>query len=843
MNFVPLPQNLIHEPIEIPCLATEDYDDGDFGEYPNRKGWGKRPVQEWHAIFKARPAEFLAFLQTWLYFGLIAMVFGEHISIQTFTKKGLSGRVVIDASKLKEWFIRRPILQPRSYEEKIRIGNTIHRTIRMHCELHFVHYMTDYPDREPMLQDFIATTCLNDPRDPETIAATSLLLEALFEYTFIDTVARENPGIKGLIGGSSSIGTPFNFLFRKMRGTGWCPSELAVMFKRLNTAGLYFMHHMKRPHAHRQHKMIRIHPPSLLHNSATASSAISGTHRSSSNDLCNMEKCSFLQLNDETYQTKHADGCSGSNCYDMIGDPQDVLEILRSGSIPLILSVDGNDKNDTLTLVSSGPDFEYSYVAISHVWSDGLGNVQRSALPRCQILRLSKLIRSLTGKASGILLFWVDTIGCPPDVASQNEAQELAIGMMRQTYENATAVLVLDAWLQIQKINLLPHHEILMMIVCSTWNSRLWTLQEGVLAKILFFQFSDGVYDIDQGLASLHNCTDPVLRITLMPTISNRVYEIRRYARIESALGPKLNALRAALCHRFTSVETDEALCLAALLNLDKAKFTAVIQAPPKDRMRTFWSLLENIPLVVLFDSHPRLEIDGYRWAPRTFLRHPQNFVTGSSVERLLQSPLAKNTPTGLLFQRAGLIMATGQKPIGSYFHARDEDDIIYRLNCHVDELEKAVNYDITHKYSSSWPTDYDVKDFTADGHIYERKADLYELYGTQVLCFIFENDFRRKSLELGSGLSRGVFTSLEYKYNGVVHVRYLFSGTCRILRTGVNDGELGQLPQVPVQRASRDHGGHGEVILPTGVAIDRFGMLRLVGARVFDEEQYWCVG
>jgi hypothetical protein len=173
----------------------------------------------------------------------------------------------------------------------------------------------------------------------------------------------------------------------------------------------------------------------------------------------------------------------------MMVDEHENFRILNSGCIFLILPIDHSNKDRTVTVIESGPDI--AYVAISHVWTDDLGNVQRNALPRCQMLRLSELTRSLPGCAPNSTPFWIDTIGRPPDVAGQNEAQGLAVGVMRRTYEDAYAVLVLDSWLQSLAIKGLSDTEILLRIVCSAWNSRPWTLQEGALANTLFFQFAD----------------------------------------------------------------------------------------------------------------------------------------------------------------------------------------------------------------------------------------------------------------------------------------------------------------------------------------------------------------
>ncbi|KIX09120.1 uncharacterized protein Z518_00198 [Rhinocladiella mackenziei CBS 650.93] len=842
MDFLSIPKNCERQTIEIPCLSTQDYDDGDFDGYPDRAGWGKRSSHEWHSIFKNPSTNFLAFLQTWLLFGPLALTFRTHISLGAFTKNGLSGQLAIDTSRLTDWVSRKPTFRPQTAEEGRRARDAIVKAARLHSDLHVVHTISDYPERQPSLQEFIQTTCLRDPRDQTTILATATLLEFLFEYCFFEDVRHLYPKMKGAFGGHSLTEGGNNLLWWKMRKNGWCPFELAVLSKRLNTAGLYFMYHMVRPKPSQHHKVIRIHPIRSSPQSVDNSTALTpDTSSDTSKDLCTMTQCSFLQLNDESYKTKHADGCDPTCCYDMTANPQDVLDILRGGSIPLILSIDAEDKDNALTLVSSGPNFEYSYVAISHVWSDGMGNVQRSALPRCQILRLSKLIRNLPGKSSGILLFWIDTIGCPPDVAGQNEAQELAIKMMRETYENATAVLVLDSWLQTLKLHSIPDHEILMAIICSAWNSRLWTLQEGALAQELLFQFSDGAYNIDQGLLALHESQDSIVGLTLRTTIFDKAYEIRDFRKIEDAIGPKLTAIKAALSQRSTSVQTDEALCLAALLNLSKATLTMITQAPPKDRMRVFWSQLKEVPLEIIFGIYPRLDMHGYRWAPRSFLRHPENVGVSGSLERAAKAGLATRTNTGLRFRCAGLVMATATKPIGSFLWTRDDDDIYYLLHPHFGDLDRTTERDVTYKYSDSWPAEYDFKDTIGDECTYETTMDLYGQHGTQILCFLFQLDIREGSVTHREGATKGVFASMELKFSGVMHVKYLFPGTAAIFRDGVNNGILGQIPRVPVQRATRIHDQSGDITLPLGVACDRDGILRIAGARMFSEQE-WCL-
>lgn len=80
------------------------------------------------------------------------------------------------------------------------------------------------------------------------------------------------------------------------------------------------------------------------------------------------------------------------------------------------------------------------------------------------------------------------------------------------------------------------------------------------------------------------------------------------------------------LCYRRASVQTDEALCIAAVFALDTE---AVLRQEPESRMKTVWSLMarsnRGIPETIIFNEQPRLTSTGYRWAPAT-LQQP---VTG----------------------------------------------------------------------------------------------------------------------------------------------------------------------------------------------------------------------
>ena len=169
--------------------------------------------------------------------------------------------------------------------------------------------------------------------------------------------------------------------------------------------------------------------------------------------------------------------------------------MLEKQVIPAVEVSTSSDGEPTLILVETGQNSPY--IAFSHVWSDGLGNPLVNSLPQCQLERLSQWHPVLDTETQP---FWVDTLCCP---VNPPEATELAIKLMRKTYENASRVIVIDSWLQNQKVSDLSIAEIIMRIALSGWTRRLWTYQEGTINKKLSVWFADKTVDIDTAIQNL----------------------------------------------------------------------------------------------------------------------------------------------------------------------------------------------------------------------------------------------------------------------------------------------------------------------------------------------------
>jgi hypothetical protein len=762
MDHLLRPRNPAQTPlIEVPCLGMNRYDGQKLEGYPDRQGWGPRPLREWEALFRKPTQKLLAFFQTWLFFGLIESFFGEPINPNDFVREtgALKHRVITTARLLPmlESWTRSVSTSRNSGPESWQIMADLALSTRINMlwgrEMGPLGKMSRHSNHDFSLVDYITTGHAIDCRDPRVAFSMAVLTE-----TLMDTAYVYSSGTKEFLNTLSikAVGYPWrNVILREMRQQGWCPADLAMMHQRLSLAGISYMSHIERPGKAKIHRMIRTRP-------MISSMSVRQGADDSAGELCSMSTCSSRLLHEDSYTTKHVEGCSG--CYDMVADYDEILSILRGGSIPLILSIDPEDDSATIKLVESEPSF--SYVAISHVWSDGLGNPQTSALPRCQLLRLSNLIRHLPGQGADMLLFWMDTICCPPDSAGQNEAQDLAISMMRKTYEEATVVLVLDSWLLEQNIEKMPDEEVLMRIVCSGWNSRLWTLQEGALASSLFFQFSNAAYDVDKGLNRLLNVQSTSLGVSLKSTIIQRIHEFRGFRKIENDISVRLFALANALKFRSTSVASDEPLCLSALLGFDTRVF---INVPPEDRMRIFWDHFKSIPYMLIVFPFPRLKAGGAAWAPQSFLSPKRDLVPGGAspmLRRLLTTPKAEVRCEGVFTQTAGIIFSTERCFLGEGLH------LVVGETCYSFHLNLREADDAT-------------LDISSEGYHVETpkyKFNLWDSYGTTDAAFIFTR-FPKNMIEImqktgataTAGL--GVLVSIERQAHGAIHTKRVCFG------------------------------------------------------------------
>ncbi|KAK0701904.1 hypothetical protein B0T26DRAFT_682002 [Lasiosphaeria miniovina] len=369
--------------------------------------------------------------------------------------------------------------------------------------------------------------------------------------------------------------------------------------------------------------------------------------RTFSHSSCSVQMCSAAQINTSTYALTHVKDCAGC---DIIGiDQEDVKSILKSSSsadaFPVLrfdFSENGDGKVVRIHVEMYNAD--KPYVALSHVWADGLGN---------------------------------------PRDNSSIEEKKIALQRIAAVYRNAAHVLVLD-----QSIYPFPSHgegatktaeNCLRMVGSATWMRRLWTLQEDALAESLYFQFQDRAISLVQESNKLHEFALLDLRykpiaddVSLMfgvsqlppstdPTSDEDAQESqwqknRRYL-------DQVETIQTSLYFRSVSVASDEPLSIATLLSLDPRVMTEV-KSCRQERMATVWRLLAEkcggfFLLRVIFYNDQRLGLSslrGWRWAPKTLL--PQ-LETGFSYD----TAQADSTPGRNLPQRWECASLSGHGP------------------------------------------------------------------------------------------------------------------------------------------------------------------------------------
>ncbi|EMD36270.1 hypothetical protein CERSUDRAFT_95612 [Gelatoporia subvermispora B] len=431
-----------------------------------------------------------------------------------------------------------------------------------------------------------------------------------------------------------------DFVLSRLLSKGWCRSEVRHLLQGFNVS--ISASYLERPHAFRNH------------------------------EACTETTCMAYQIDEKDYRTLHIrEDCA---CAPIGVDPKDLRNVLAFKSIPKITI------SEDLQLHVVG-DEDYPYIAISHVWADGLGNPYQNSLPTCQNRRLRAAL-------------WIDTL-CIPVAPEFKEYRKLAIRLLSRTYSEAIAVLVLDRELCRFQSRPVPHLEIGIRMMCSGWMKRLWTLQEASIAVSghgpsnpgnLYIQMADGPVYWNRQLRSFQYKVVRVpkqrlkpssLTITVQEVKADLLYELHTQVLIDDRLPPMYDIQRprfetqfqrimSAVQNRSTSKAEDEPICMASLLGLDLSQVLSVDTA--EERMAIFYRLLHEIPTVVIFahfgTPNPatlNLQLKPFRWAPKSLLRleDPMIINMAFAAQRFADPPWPLHglcEQDGLHIQHSGFI-------------------------------------------------------------------------------------------------------------------------------------------------------------------------------------------
>jgi hypothetical protein len=242
---------------------------------------------------------------------------------------------------------------------------------------------------------------------------------------------------------------------------GWCGGEIASLLNDCNTTCLYYLSMIDRKITGKNHA-----------------------------ECSPKGGCKALNTNYSTYKALHVcDKGEMHGCKPVGPSIRDVAAVLDRGNIPLVV----HSGEQSFALQEYNTEKPIVYVAISHVWSDGLGNPSENRLSACTFQHIQHLVNDLYDTTGSPVPFWIDTMCIPPqENHSQEQKNTRKVGIIRmaETYALADKVLVLDNTLQ-QQSSLIGAIEMNIRIRFGPWATRLWTLQEGRLGRSLYFQFKD----------------------------------------------------------------------------------------------------------------------------------------------------------------------------------------------------------------------------------------------------------------------------------------------------------------------------------------------------------------
>jgi hypothetical protein len=383
------------------------YDGGDWDAFPSRYGWKTdRGADKFH--LRTIPAEMKTGIECWLYFGVLNYVFGEKVEQADFLLRDENGE---DGGK--QHLTTRNLYKYVEDTKKWKKNKTGERTVAIVQKV--CEQLSKYSSvlREDMT------------------LAIRLLCHALWNIA----VKRDGPQTKS--------GHVYAWLLSNeyeadlLMKDGWCPWE--VKKSRMTGGGVETPAYLV--------QLVRKKPD----------------WDKKTHDKCKKTECISNNVDESDYVTRHVvEGCT---CAHQQADIEHLHAILKDGGVPLVSITPTGEVDE-----QGKPSFRIEivrkksgrqYAAISHVWSDGLGNTDGNTLPACQIqflyerarvlvtdkeyvprytggpfggihtgaARLAHFASNQTRKDESVLL-WIDTLCIP----HQRDVRSLAIQRIKEVY-------------------------------------------------------------------------------------------------------------------------------------------------------------------------------------------------------------------------------------------------------------------------------------------------------------------------------------------------------------------------------------------------------------------------
>lgn len=656
--------------IRVPYLGNETWDGGNFLGYPQRRGFDYNHTPSPGARSRVQGRDdVVQCIQTWLFFGLLTETMrlaNISLNCEQFIEEDHHGNFV--TTKALPGYLQ----ALAQFEARQEASGKSRRLATISSFLNAAYECVT-----------ILSSLMVDKEDKlfaQSIGGPVMLSVELAGYA----LAHSCRAIYRDVGGSDAdlrtyVHASASFLTAKMLDAGWCPS----LTERLSSIGNKELQYVGYTHG----------PPDP---------------EPQDHSECSINVCSLSQIDECTYSVHHVE--ESCDCGILEVDYGKMESIVKAGGTPVcrLIAVKANTPpppadaeiatanigavstsspvegpKHSFTLEVESASLQRPYLAISHVWAHGMGNPRHNGLPLCQLVqlqcRVSGAFADNHGKSgprmpdfsdsSWCKWFWMDTL-CVPVRLEAKPLRKRAIIQMRNVYAAAESVLVLDS-------GLLRHRgpedniRIMIRILLSSWYSRLWTMQESVLAKRVMILFGSPEGSGQNAMCILDDWARSFRdeaqyeRTARGSTLAGTCLALYQSLRGTTAL-VKMNNSSAhflrAVAHRSVSKRDDEAICISTLLGLDLTKLPD--PPPPGSSLETIekneladrrtvvlLKMIQEVPFSFLFSCGPRLQEPGFRWALKSFLHQ-----TGCEPV-LHDSPTVKVTAAGLECTCDGMIL------------------------------------------------------------------------------------------------------------------------------------------------------------------------------------------
>lgn len=563
----------------IPWLGF-DHDDTDhrlttIQQYPISRGWSRADLRELELgnLGSRSATQALAMIQSWMFLGLLESAFNERFSAKDFLDTAANGHRVVQTAFLRKWiddYHSTVILHPpndpgQRCTQKNRLVESLEYAALWNQRL--VDIEQDESRRSPLISSLL-------------FGPVTRLITLIAEAVWAVAQLYPSPEERFFIDCDWSLTQVNNRVLRdRLRARGWCPSLYNKVGNLARTPASFL-------------EYVSLVPPQ--------------EDTVSPHGRCSVDECVQYNIDESKYQTRHrVDGCQ---CRMLSPPLVDVNDALRHEKIPVINAPSLLGLDSEAIVRGHSPERPLEFVAFSHVWSDGLGSTTEEGIPECQI----QYLMETSLHAAGTSMFWIDSLCIPRDRATR----KLAISMMSKTYSSASATVVLGQ--RIKRCDFKWSLETrIVALSLSTWQERLWTLQESSLSRRVIFMFENDLVlaekIIEESGVKIHR---PVVRTAhiLLDNFTNWVHTD----------DVTVGGLQRNLYRRTSTKPGDESLAVAPFLNID---VKPLLEVEGEERMMRFWDEVQHVPKGIIFHNLEKLSRDGYRWAPRSIMNQKNAVV------------------------------------------------------------------------------------------------------------------------------------------------------------------------------------------------------------------------